>query len=303
VLNSYISFFLFYPPSYSFKLLISASGIRSTVWSIKGWETTLIAKIIAVENVSDENLKEGDDIPTNQHADDVNIYNSLRLYRKERNILKTLEDCKGTIKFIYSIEDDESLILICYPRCFGGSLYTVAIERYPMTEEMLCSLVYAIVAVVKDVHNEGIVHGGIRAEHILLKERWSNNNRPELVLIDFGYSNYNDCVYKDPMVVQRRSLHYTAPELLSKGKEGLPIYYSSTLDWWAVGITLYLMVYGKYPFDSLNRRDLAQKIITADPIFNAGPPPGLVMIIRGLLRKEPEVRYGASETLSNSWLR
>jgi len=92
-----------------------AKGIRSTVWTIKGWEGLLIAKVISVNNNDDirEEIPKPDDINNN------NIYNTLRIYRKERNILKTLDNCKGTLKVIHSIEDDKSLILICYPRCYG----------------------------------------------------------------------------------------------------------------------------------------------------------------------------------------
>jgi len=170
-----------------------------------------------------------------------------------------------------------------------------------MTEDLLRSLVFAIIKIVEDIHQEQIIHGCIRAEHILLLEKWSCNNRPKLVLIDFGNSNRNNSVYENPS--HQLSLHYTAPELLSKVTSEDVLCYTPKLDWWAVGVTLYLMVYGKYPFDSLQRRDLIHKIVNLEPVYRSGPPPGLITIIKGLLRKTPQIRYGAEELLSNSWLR
>jgi len=51
------------------------------------------------------------------------------------------------------------------------------------------------------------------------------------------------------------SPHYMAPELIGQQ-------YTHSVDVWALGILLYLIMYGRYPYDARNPRDVMVKILT-----------------------------------------
>ncbi|KAH9303310.1 hypothetical protein KI387_014893, partial [Taxus chinensis] len=73
---------------------------------------------------------------------------------------------------------------------------------------------------------------------------------------------------------------YVAPEML-KG-EG----HDFAVDWWALGILLYEMLYGETPFKGVNRKETFYKILAMEPQF-VGPWTPLRDLIQRLLIKDP----------------
>ena len=89
-----------------------------------------------------------------------------------------------------------------------------------------------------------------------------------------------------------------APEIL----EGFP--HRQSCDMWSVGIILYLMLSGRFPFDLKN---LEHEIINTPVLF----PKGLwgnisddcQNFILRLLTKEPPARISANQALNDPWFR
>ncbi|KAL2470565.1 Serine/threonine-protein kinase UCNL [Abeliophyllum distichum] len=63
------------------------------------------------------------------------------------------------------------------------------------------------------------------------------------------------------------------------------------VDWWALGVLCYEMLYGTTPFKGKNRKETFQKILLARPEF-FGKPNALTDLIRKLLEKDPTRRLG-----------
>lgn len=82
-------------------------------------------------------------------------------------------------------------------------------------------------------------------------------------LIDFGIACKWQGKYEDS--VQAGTLRYSPPEFVS-GKD-----YSTDprIDSWAVGVLLYKMVFGKYPFNGDKREELREEIINGKLVFPA----------------------------------
>jgi serine/threonine protein kinase len=80
-----------------------------------------------------------------------------------------------------------------------------------------------------------IVHRDIKAENILL------NRHKHLKLIDFGFSLES----KPPATIDTfcGTPTYMAPEIVSK-RDHVPVY----TDMWSMGILMYVMLQGNYPF-------------------------------------------------------
>ncbi|KAI0989704.1 hypothetical protein GJ496_010754 [Pomphorhynchus laevis] len=104
----------------------------------------------------------------------------------------------------------------------------------PDMDEQLCSYMFnQLVDAVFYLHCNDIVHRNIRAENVLI------DNKFYVKLIDFSYAHHVD--YDDLPFVG--SLDYCPPEILHglryKGKPG---------DIWSLGVTLFMLMFGFLPF-------------------------------------------------------
>uniref|UniRef100_A0A0D6R5G0 non-specific serine/threonine protein kinase n=1 Tax=Araucaria cunninghamii TaxID=56994 RepID=A0A0D6R5G0_ARACU len=93
---------------------------------------------------------------------------------------------------------------------------------------------------------------------------------------------------------------YVSPEMLQGDGHDFAV------DWWALGILLYEMLYGKTPFKGATRKETFYYILVRQPQF-AGPWTPLRDLIMRLLDKEPLKRLGsangASEVKSHLFFR
>ena len=90
----------------------------------------------------------------------------------------------------------------------------------------------SLILIIEYLHNKLIAHRDIKPNNIMI------DSNGYLKIIDFGTSkilnDYTSTVIGTP--------HYIAPEIL-QGKG-----YSLSCDFWSIGITLYEIYYGKFPF-------------------------------------------------------
>ncbi|KAL2494432.1 protein kinase PINOID-like [Forsythia ovata] len=85
---------------------------------------------------------------------------------------------------------------------------------------------------------------------------------------------------------------YVAPEVASGRSHG------NAVDWWALGIFIYEMIYGRTPFAGASNESTLRNIIKSPLTFPTGGPSGLSdmnarNLISGLLNKDPSKRLGS----------
>ena len=98
------------------------------------------------------------------------------------------------------------------------------------------------------LHSKNIIHRDIKLENLLLDENKT------LKIIDFGFSI---CVKNDQRINNFCGTPtYMAPEIVSK-KE----YFGAPVDVWALGVLLYVLLCGTFPFKAQEEKELYKKII------------------------------------------
>lgn len=144
------------------------------------------------------------------------------------------------------------------------------------------------------IHQHGLVHQDVKPENILFRRPSHPGTETEPVLIDFGIArNIGHEGF------EARTIHYAAPERLSRAApETLPPPHPS-MDVWALGVVLYQMVAGQRPFDERSDKRLTSAILETEPKnpaqLRSSLPPQLTELILRILSKRPENRPTAHE--------
>lgn len=132
----------------------------------------------------------------------------------------------------------------------GGSLHHFLKKRpgRRLEDQVAKRLIFQVAQGIKYLHDRHIVHRDIKLENLLLDE--SNTVK----IIDFGFSTIVPPGKKLKIFCGTPS--YMAPEIVAR-KE----YAGFCADIWAMGVLLYALLCGSFPFRGQNDRDLYRKIV------------------------------------------
>nr|XP_029117139.1 serine/threonine-protein kinase GRIK2 isoform X2 [Elaeis guineensis] len=147
-----------------------------------------------------------------------------------------------------------------------------------------------IVAGLVYLHSHKIVHGDIKPDNLLV------TSDGKVKIGDFSVSQ----VFEDDNDVLRRSPGtpvFTAPECCL----GLT-YHGKAADTWAVGVTLYCMVLGQYPFLGDTLQDTYDKIVNNPLVVPDDMNPPLKNLLEGLLCKDPNHRITLNAVAEHPWV-
>lgn len=219
---------------------------------------------------------------------DTPDYEKERFY-SEFNILKGLSHpdiinvYSRSVILSISQEDEEQFAIfpgsefIAMEYFEGGSLldYDEVID-----ERILFDILIKLGSLLFYLHLNNYIYLDLKPENILFT---FNENEPEIKLIDFGLCREN----KTPEFEHTGgSSYYIAPEII-RGE-----IYDHRVDLYALGILMYRLAYGRFPFNTDNEIDIYRDHTDLEFSFPAGNiSPKLTFIIRKLLEKNPLNRY------------
>jgi calcium/calmodulin-dependent protein kinase I len=223
----------------------------------------------------------------------------IRLARNEVRIMKRLQHpCVSTFIACY---ETPTRIYILMELCEGGELFEHLIDSPDgLSEEKVKVLAKCLGEGLAYMHDRGVMHRDIKPENILLKEK---NDLSSVKFIDFGLSR---------AATNSKSFlgtaGYVAPEMFHGGETSM---YTSAVDMWALGVTLYVAISGYMPFDDSDNEDdslcrgvktaLKQKVTFSDDIF-ASVSEECKLVLAALLSVDPSTRLSARDLLSSEWL-
>lgn len=155
------------------------------------------------------------------------------------------------IVLLNSLFEDKDYYYLVFPYFEGSSLFSFFNKFYfTFTELEVFYFFYQMVSIVSNLHKNLVSHRDIKLENFVL----NNHSDLHLYLIDFGFSEMWTSSTNSTTTIRSGSLYYAAPELLKKNTstdmEG------EKLDIWALGICLFVLLTGQYPFFSINDSDI-----------------------------------------------
>lgn len=168
------------------------------------------------------------------------------------------------------------------------NLQHYVIREKRLSERETIIIFHDIVRVVECLHKRNIVHRDLKLGNIVL-----NRSTKRITITNFCLGKHL-IRYNDLLKDQRGSPAYISPDVLS----GAP-YSGKASDMWALGVVLYTMLYGQFPFYDSIPHELFRKIKTAEFVL---PNDGRVSdntksLIGLLLMLDPQKRLTASGVL------
>ncbi|CAA7024554.1 unnamed protein product [Microthlaspi erraticum] len=168
--------------------------------------------------------------------------------KKEKEVVKTQIEIlnrfigEPNIVQIKGSYEDRSFVHIVMELCTGGDLFdkieAVVNDQSYYSEKDASEIFRSIMNAVQSFHSKGVIHRDIKPENFVL-----SSNNEDALLKAIGFEN-SVCI-KDGKGVQDivGSDFYIAPEALqgSYGKE---------IDIWSAGVTLYVLLSGRFPFEN-----------------------------------------------------
>ncbi|XP_041352011.1 serine/threonine-protein kinase 40-like [Gigantopelta aegis] len=168
------------------------------------------------------------------------------------------------------------------------NLQHYVIKEKKLTEKEAIVIFFDIVRVVDSLHKKNIVHRDLKLGNMVL-----NKSTRRITITNFCLGKHL-VSESDLLRDQRGSPAYISPDVLS----GKP-YLGKPSDMWALGVVLFTMLYGQFPFYDMVPQELFRKIKSAEyTIPNDGRvSENSLMVIRRLLILDPQTRMTASQVL------
>ncbi|KAI3965058.1 hypothetical protein MKX01_013989 [Papaver californicum] len=229
----------------------------------------------------------------------------------EREILDLLDH--PFLPALYASFQTKTHICLITDYCPGGELFLL-LDRQPLKvlkEDAVRFYATEVVIALEYLHCQGIIYRDLKPENILLQ---SNGH---VALTDFDLSCLTSC--KPQLLIpssnnkkkqQKGQLppifmaepirasnsfvgteEYIAPEIITGAG------HTSAVDWWALGILLYEMLYGYTPFRGKTRQKTFANILHKDLRFPASIPVSFhaKQLMHRLLHRDPKNRLGSRE--------
>jgi len=230
----------------------------------------------------------------------IKIIENNKKIQSEIDVLNQISNHPGVCKLIKTECIDKKMYMIL-EYVNGGDMLDYIMKYGCLCEKACISLFKQIVDTVAFLHCNNIVHHDLKLENVMI-----NNCEGKMVLklIDFGYCARiasNKRSRKHYLTQFSGTPQYSAPEILNgQPYDGFPI------DIYALGIILYIMLVGEFPFngddmaDRWDQQNSAAYLASLEKKYPEGVSKDVKYLILRMLDPSPETRISIEEVRRSS---
>jgi len=201
---------------------------------------------------------------------------------------------------LYDIFRTKSLLLLVMEYVRGGDLFDKILAKKHFNELEAKHVFRQIVEGLQFLHSKKIVHRDLKPENILIASSKSaqapeEGTLHEVKITDFGLAKIDE--REAGMTSMVGTPQYWAPEVLARNN------YDERVDLWSLGVLLYVMLRGQYPFKGEHASDMIQAG-TFDLSKGNWPQVSTEAkdLVKKLLQLRPEDRLSLDGCLRHTWL-
>mmetsp|Transcript_54621 Transcript_54621/g.130336 ORF Transcript_54621/g.130336 Transcript_54621/m.130336 type:complete len:466 (+) Transcript_54621:66-1463(+) len=205
------------------------------------------------------------------------------------------QTCVAMFEFYY----DEACIYMVMEKC-DSSFYDHLESSEDLTERALAALFQQMLTAVSHIHRNKVCHRDIKPDNFLV------NKRSIVKLGDFGLAV--ECPDDQLLKGIAGTAPFMAPEMLKH--QG----YNGKADVWAVGVLIYVLMYGQFPYFSQEKSSRGMKMAIKEgrlpPSYRpwktlpeGAPRPSAVMekMLRSMLARSTDSRLDADHALEDPY--
>ena len=221
------------------------------------------------------------------------IYGPDKLEFAKKNIKKEID-------YLKLCEGEYSLLLIDeldHQDCFNivTELWDTTLEKHvinlggALTIKEIKEIFSKLNIGFREMYNNDIIHGDLNLKNILVKYKEDDTIIPKI-------SNYGrKILFNEKLGLMHCDTFYSAPELLSGEK------YTHKVDLWSIGIMLYRLFFGEFPYKGKTQVAIYNQIINQVPIKKRGKNDLFDDLISKLLRVNPNQRMDWNDYFSHEF--
>ena len=228
----------------------------------------------------------------------TNINNNIT---KENKLLGEIEVLKKmdhqNIVRIFDFYEGEKYIYMVTEFIEGNDLFKIIKKEGKQTENTTAIIMFQLFSAMNYCNQRKIMHRDLKPENIMIENK-KIYGYIHLKVIDFGTAKFYENENENKLA---GTPYYIAPEVLEKN-------YNEKCDMWSLGVIMYLLLVGKFPFTGKSREEIFENIKENDYdknilYDNKNISKEARELIFKLLITDPNERIDSSSVLNDVWFK
>jgi serine/threonine-protein kinase len=180
----------------------------------------------------------------------------------------------------------------------GADLHHILVREGTLAAERAVRLIVQACAAIGEAHSLGIVHRDLKPANLFITRQTDGSEC--LKVLDFGISKLPQSTMQELALTQTGTVLgspvYMSPEQMTSSRS-----VDGRSDIWALGVVLYQLLSGGFPYEAEALPELCARVLTENPLSLSAQmavAPGLEAAVMRCLARNPARRFARCEDLA-----